>query len=527
MATRVTDTRNTNYPQLEFDSRPDVTYDYSQHDYALMRRILSGDPATGLQLGSTFAKRIVSMVASLMLSSLPYVIVRNRKTREIDEEATAIGSFNQNNQYAQIFKGLKTSLGLGDSYLWLRPDRYLQVLSPDASDPGFSPFDSRINVLRNRVKKIMVSSKDGTRGTVFTNLLLTKELIEISLEKEAGADADTKQELIAKLRLPNLLNEVPAIHLSNNPMDDAVFGVAEFAPVIPLLFFYHQTVMNLYKTQEYHSKPTLKVTGVTDDTRLWAQKTFGLSENPTDDQISEGMHNFFKRMGILVLGDGQEAGYIESAHALEQSIKVVMMAFSMICTATELPQFMFGGIVEGSNATVREQFISLNAYINAKRVIFGDALVQLMKWGLLYESTIDTSVFSGRSFDKRLSLANPEALDELEFIVVWPPIQNSDEQLKLDTAKFLASTGAISRMGIYNLFPSYVPDGMQELQRLTEEFNNDQLPPRPEIRNGAGEDTGNSGDQSASDKNASQRGRDVKGNPGNNSGKNGPGTGKK
>lgn len=501
------------YPTLDFGSTTEPILDYSQMDYILMKAVYDGDPSVGFQMGQAFARPIVTIVSGLEMGKPPTCIIRARKDKKEEEDLTSFANDWLRGQHSTLVDAVITKNRLGDCYVAFNLDRNLEAISPIECDPGFNLFDNNLLVLKRVIKKTVMDPKTLKKGEVTTKTLYTNEKITSLATAEKGSGVSLNNFGKPKIEYPHTIGECPVVHIANNPRTDSVFGTAEFAPCIPYMNFWHKVLVKGFQAQQYHGSPTMWINGINSGVDAWVNKTFNISPGENSDTVRDKMHEFFSKFKIFPLGEGQEIGFVESKNPLGSTEVLLRVAFQGIVNLCMIPEFLFGSAIESANASVREQFMALKLYIQLKRAVLVPHLIRLITWAVQYQSIITQNLATDLPLGKPVIKSySPEQLEDFEIIINWPPILNSDEELRVEILQMLSQSGAVSFATLWDNFAEYIPDGQKELKRLVEQRQNKDLQP---INNGPTGAPGTNSPQAAT-KRAGDRKTKDQGNSGNN-----------
>lgn len=497
---------------------------YAQGEYEKLNQMYYGSAESGIQLGALFAQPIVKFYTAFLIGQLPKVVIRDRTAKttdsssngkELDDLSLFANRF-LTDQHANLLDIVQASVLYGDVYAAFNLDRNLEAIPPFPHKvlPGFNLFSSGLHTFQVGVTRSLRNPDEPEKkGDVNIVRTYTPEFIRY----EATTDS---REISLKdfgdnpVELPHLLGVCPVIHIPNNPMPGQQFGWSEFAHCLPYMNIFHHVLVRGFEAQQYAGKPILAVTGIEGTVKAWLKRTFDIDvTQDSSETVQDKMKSFFAKFKFFAFAGDVKAEYLENKYPIGATPELLDIAFKSIVKTSMLPEFMFGVAIESANASVREQYVSLKAHIRRKRVSFGKALSQLIKWALYYYSTFDTNPETGQTLPTYNFISDPERLHELQVELIWPQILNSDEQVKLEALRLMLDMNGLSFEGAYENLQEFIPDAKAELQRVKDEYNDPELPPK-----------GGSSVRSASDRNepgnrANQRGRDAQGSGGDSTGR--------
>lgn len=500
-----------------------------QSAYEDLYECYTGQQTSAMQLGALFAQPIVKYYTAFEIGLLPKFVIRERSKQggsgnvKIDELSSFVNMF-MNEQHPRLVDMCHTKNMYGDVYPIFGLDRNIEMLAPYPAlvSPGFNVFSDGVQRLQTAVTKI-VQDEEGEKRELVVNRYWDAETIIYEATSDDPTVSISKFVEKPKLKLPNTLGTAPVLHLANDHIGGSRFGWSQIHPVIPFMKIYHDIIVSGYQAQQYHGKPILMISGIATKVSNWLKRTFGIdTTNVESETVKNTMMEFFERHKFFAFADQVKAEFIESKYPVGATAEMAQIAFQSIVKVSQVPEFMFGVAIESSNASVREQYVALKAAIRIKQRALAPILRQLAKWAIYYYSTVTSDPTSNKPLDTYGFISDPTKLDELFVDIIWPPLLNSDEQLRIEALSLLQNMNALSFRTAYENLPEFVPDAEQEIKRIQEEFNNDQLPPKGTGANKSLSDGRNPDQQRADRKSA--RGRDDKGSAGDNSGKAGRGT---
>lgn len=498
-----------------------------QGSYKDLYEAYTGQQSSAMQLGVLFAQPICKFFTAFEIGRLPQAVVRERTTQsgagkgaKINELSTFVNGFFKA-QHTRLVDMCHTKHLYGDVYPVFGLDRNIESLSPYPAvvSPGFNIFNDKLFNMHTKVTRI-VQDEEGEKSEVTVTRYWDSETIMYLAESDDPNVSLSKFVAKPKIKLPNTLGVPPVLHLANNPLGGSRFGWSQFHPVLPYMKIFHDIIVSGYQAQQYHGKPILMITGIATKVSNWLKRSFGIDvTNVEADTTKSAMMDFFERHKFFAFADQVKAEFIESKYPVGATTEMAKLSFQCIVKVSTVPEFMFGVAIESANASVREQYVPLKAIIRDKQSTLAPVLQQLAKWAIYYYSTVSVNPTSGQPLDTYGFISDPTKLDELEIDLIWPPLMNSDEALRIEALTILKDMQGLSFRTAYENLPEFVPDAELELERIREEFNDAGLPPKE----GKSVSDGKDASQRRTDRKSARK-RDDKGNAGDNSGRTGTGT---
>ena len=442
------------------------SYDYEQLDYEKLREIYLGHESTGMQYGALLAQLIVDTMTSFELGELPQARVKNYKDGKEDEELTRFANQFLRDQHPALLAAVHTKNLYGDGFVAFNPDRNIEAIPPEFVDPGWTPFNNDFDnatVIQNRV----IKEQGGTKkAKVKITRQYDKENVEYTIEVEGTGSFEVPK----GKKIANPMGVCPVLLLSNNPRAGQVFGMSDFYSCIPYFLLYHRVISKGYESQQYHGKPLFVVTGIEGNVKKWMADTFEVDADQTSStSVQEAILSMFKKHKMLFLSGNVQAGFLESKSPTGRTSEILDIIFTQISRLSGVPEFLFGGEITGSDASVREQFVNLKAKINLKRRQLEPVLRKLIKMAFVVYTTVSNDEETGEPLDT-YSLVNTWE-DTKEFVIdlIWPELLGSDQRTKLEAVAMLAQAGAISRESMIGNFQQFTANPDEELIRIEEE----------------------------------------------------------
>ncbi|MFA5714220.1 MAG: phage portal protein [Candidatus Paceibacterota bacterium] len=499
---------------------------YAQQEYEKFYNLYFGSYETGMQLGSLLAQPIIKIMTAFTIGQLPKVIIRESKLYSGDVSTSSGTEVNDLSLFAneflqefhlQISEGLQVSEILGDAYAVLNFDREPEIISPypGTLSPVFGLFSNKMFSLSSvSTRKIAVTKGTETKETdvVITRTWNPKEVLFTAVAD--NPQVSLKDFGNPKIKVINPLGICPAIHIPNNHVKTNFFGWSEVYQCVPYFNIFHSILLRGIEAQQFVGKPILTVSGIQGMVKTWLKRSFDIDvAKDTDTAVQTKMTAFLNRHKFLAFADKVDAKYLETRYPIGATPELLEIAMKMIVMTSMVPQFMFGGEMSSANATVREQYVPLQAHIKMKQVAFGAVLKKLIKLALYYYSTVTKNEATGATLQSYGFIKNPEELDKYKIELKWPPILNSDANVKLEMLRLLTTINGLSFEGAYENLGDIIPDAETELERLRKEQADTTLPAKTQ-----GAPVRDETNRNEPANTQQQRGRDDQGSAGNNSG---------
>jgi len=214
-------------------------------------------------------------------------------------------------------------------------------------------------------------------------------------------------------------------HYANERDSNALYGTSDYQNVYLLMKAYHVCMEAMIKGTVYNSQPTPVIEGI----KNWAkflQNNFVETGRGSKDEPQYKIK--WSQGKLMLLGEGTTMRMLTIPDHVTPASKALELLFYCICQASETPEFVMGTAVASSKASVSEQLPVIVNKAYRKRADFEDFLYDIIDMFIQY----------------KMATGTPKNEIPDEVIIEWPPIENEDRQLTLETLKALREMGIIT-----------------------------------------------------------------------------------
>lgn len=449
--------------------QPFLTVDWTRADYAFWGRLRRGKERT-YALGGLFAKPIAGILASFMLGKgvtitlaesravaqapegmagglIPPGDGEERDQRrgaerqeaqsrtEKDEEITnqALAAFVQEN-LATLIAWVEDSLGEGDAYLVVNADGSLTRVTPDAveivSEPEGSQHVVGYRITTNLPKMNII---DEYRADTRT----------LKIRKEGGERAQT---------FTNPAGKIPVIHLPCEPEANEMHGHPVYEALLKLFAEYDDTITKSLRGVKIMGNPIPVVEGLEDPEAAMKLNSTG-TETYTDaegNSQSKYVVDFSQVEGIW-LGKGGSLKFASPGQFAQDAMGLLKKLFFVMLEHSRIPEWVWGGAVASSKASVDAQAPAFELNIEGWRLRLEGALRQLCE---VWLATV--------------GLWTPGIVADGVLGFDWPLILPEDKETKLKYIVAAKQEGVITEATFLRLL-GLVDDPAAEVEAAKEE----------------------------------------------------------
>ena len=378
------------------------SYDNTVPDYRFYSYLRRGKEP-GYRLGALFAKRLCEIDAEWTIGSGFTVDTENE---DLD---TRLAEFVQDN--LDLFMTLrKDASAVGDAYVIVNADASITIVNPDTVEIITDPLDYT-TVIAYRIK------------TVLQAVTITDEyrLDGRTVTLEQGGKPPIKQDF------PNLIGRIPVIHLANDKETNELYGHPIYDALITLFARYDDVLQKSLDGVEIMGRPIPVAEGLKDP-ELAKESNSTRSEDVMDKDGN--LHTVpvvdFEDLTMLWLGEGASFKFASPEPFSADTVAMLKKMFYLMLEHTGIPEWVWGGAVSSSMASVEAQKPAFIHYLEGRRLQLERFLYDLFE---VYLAT--------------LKLSEPvPAYDRL--YIEWPELGENDEALLFEKIKYADSTAKIT-----------------------------------------------------------------------------------
>lgn len=376
--------------------------DRTQADYEFWDKLRRGKIAT-YKLGALFAKPIIEHVSSWMLGDGFRVSLPDASDNAQDEATRFV-----NRHMKDIVEFVKDSMALGDAYLVVNADGTLTAVPANQVEIKTNPLDYR------EVDAYIIT-------TVLDTATITDEYRmdgrTVTVKTGTGESV---------FEYANVIGMLPVVHLPYARASNEVFGHPIYEALLPLFAQYDDVIMNSLAGVKTMSNPIPALENVEDPAEeLEALST--ASETYTDAQGNTITERTVDMDGLSIIATSGQFNFKAPAAFTDDSWRMLKALFLLMLQHGNIPEWVWGGAIASSKASVEAQMPAWVKFINAQRLMIEDVLQELI---LIYVATI------------ALYVPGVSAGGEVE--IEWSPVAPEDKSTHLQYVKHASASGLIT-----------------------------------------------------------------------------------
>jgi len=400
------------------------TVDHTQADYAFWDRLYRGQEGT-YKLGGLFARPIVEHHASWTLGKGFTATTGDAATDEALDEFT-------NKNLQTLISWFMDARRLGDGYLVVNPDGTLTEAPPNQVDIFSDETDFR-NIVR---------------------AVITSQLEKVTITDEFRLDGRTvtvkrpnmPDEII---QFPNLTGRLAVIHLPTDRSANELYGRPMFEPLLPLFAHYDDVASNSIVGVKTMSNPV----PVLEDIENPAAEMQALATDTETILSSDGdshTRNVVDMSDLNMFATSGKFNWKAPASFTGDAWRMLKNLFYLMLQHINIPEWVWGGHIESSNASVDAQLPAWTGHIELGRLMLEPILQNLLQTWLA-----------------TISLFMPVKTDA-DITIEWPDLVAEDRKQTLEEVKFARMDGMIDKVtGLARL--NLVEDPEQAVKDAEEE----------------------------------------------------------
>ncbi len=421
------------------------TRDFSTADYRYWDRARRAK-ARGLEISGLLLKPLGSKVAAWVLGDPPEwnragdgAQSRARRASPLRDDVS-IGALNDwwADHHAEILRGYEEALNLGDCYLVINADLSVTVLPPQVVEPmldaegavaGWRITESAEYRVMSHERKDSTQSREDAKAQSFGTMTVVDEYTaagRVRRVMRGGVVIQTE-------RFANLIGRAPVIHIANKVGADEFYGRPEGDALIPALQRYGDVIDAAIKGNVRQGRPTpvIEKLGTAEQVRKFWEK-FGRRETHTlPDGSTEAVDVIdFDPDQLLTLGGEAQFKYAAPGSFSGDTQTILNLLFYLVVQHSEIPEAVWGASIPSSRASAETQMQPFVKWIEKKRGLALEWLIEVARVALAYLALID----------RRIDPAMPIEIG-------WRALSEADGRLTLDTVEWAHGAGIIDDEG--------------------------------------------------------------------------------
>lgn len=402
--------------------------DYTQADYAFWDKAWRGQ-AKGLEVSGLFLKPLYSRITSWVMRESPEWELPN------PDEAPWIDDLQEqvniwfSDAHVHIARSYETSLALADCYLVVNADLSLTIVPPQVVEPIVDENDySQIIGWR------ITERHDHPTETGKHQLVVDEYYADVRLRWVGQNGKRGEPE-----RYPNLIGRIPVVHVPNRASIDELFGRVEGHALLGLLHRYGSILDAGLNGNIKQGRPTPTIEEMGDLQALdWFWKTYGkeVPETLSDGTVETTTVLDFDSDKLLTLPGSAKFKYAQPGAFAQETERLLGLLFYILVQHSEMPEFAWGTAIASSKASASEQMAPFVRFLEKKRGLAQDWMVELARVVLGYYGVLAS---------RDVSAIKP--------VIEWKPLTEEDAQIVLDSLKLAREEGAMDRETLLKKLP--------------------------------------------------------------------------
>ena len=410
---------------------PFRSLDFGIADYKFWDHLRRGKQ-DGYELGGLFAKPIAKIYTAFTLGHGVAVASEDEQT------ATNANKFLKDNWHL-ILRAYEHSIALGDMYIVVNPDGSLQPVSPEKVDIMTDPIDE------TRIIGYKITSS-FTKSTVIDEIRLDGRTITIRLN---GAESGAPNPIV--MEFDNLIGRLPIVHLANETGTNELTGHPAYEALLNLFAEYDDVLKNSLAGVKLLSNPILVAENLDDANKF-------LEQNKTGTETQKDVDGKNQTVPVIDLNDLEmfavegegKLDFIQPDTFSSDAVAMLKKLFMLMLEHTSIPEWVWGGAVKSSKASVDAQAPAFVLQIMMRRLAAEEWLLDLIDIWL-----------------KTQALFTPITITD-DISLQWEPVLEEDQTLLTAKVNAAFDRGVLTQVAYLRLL-HIVDDPEAEIERAQAE----------------------------------------------------------
>lgn len=431
------------YSTQSYRTQTYLSVDRTQPDYAWWSLFARGKQP-GYELGGLFAKPIVEIATAWVLGGGFTGKSGNEATDKRLAEFVAEGM-------ETLLAAVKDSLKLGDGYVIINPDGSLSQAAPDCVEIVTSDTDYRevtAYKITTRLEKVTIIDEYRADVRIVTVKVTGRETMILPLQFDYDNPRQPLDPGTAQSVYPNPLGVIPVIHFAQGKEANETHGHPIYEALLKLFARYDNLINKSADGAEVMGRP-VPVAYVEDPELAQEQnKTREEEVHDTDGNTRTVPVTDLDDVNMLWLKAGAGVGFEFAAPGSfsADSVALLKKFFYLMLEHIGIPEWVWGGAVQSSKASVDAQLPAFVRLIELWRTTLAKPLSELLRIWLL-----TVSYFQPVAVAKKIT-------------ITWPEVTGKDERLLLDKVKYATTeAGSMTKETALRLL-DMIPDEQVEAE---------------------------------------------------------------
>jgi hypothetical protein len=378
------------------------TVNWKRTNYDLARALYYGSVMESKKDGHHYGKEYLfaaglckPIINALVSFALPDAIRIKDKKKEEGSKSYTETNVNQwlAGKEREISDAFRHSFRDGDTYPVVENDLSIIELDANYVDKIVDELDNCKTIGFDQTITILEEDKNVVYRTEYRPEGKTVWQITGKQEKEMTDQSEEYAEG----------EPMPIVHFYNEKEPSQIYGYSEYQNLYHLLINYSKVIESGVGVILYDSDPILYVQNVQDVDAFI--KANGSKSETKKDHYKIKLDTDSK---LLVGPEGTQFGMLRMADNMAGTSAILNLLFWNILQAAETPEFVFGGAVQSSKASVSEQVPVMVKKAQRKQKQYKEMLIQLIRVYLYKAQKSDPKIDVEMEFD----LMMPEIVDK-------------------------------------------------------------------------------------------------------------------
>lgn len=403
---------------VRYEPPANISYDYTTPDYEFWDRLSKGYEA-GYEIGGLFVKPTSEIISGWTLGDgIQYVSENEAAQTALDKMAADCIN--------TILNAYTESMQLGNVWLFVNPDATISIVPA-----VMVTFETEAGKPRE-FTKVCVRSLDQQNGVMIEDTYTATERVIITRNHKInyglyGQSRDTQ--VLTEKRYPNPLGRIPCVLIPNNRSSNEIVGRPLFEPALPLIAEYEDVIRKALSGVKLLANPIPVINGIND-----ANSALNDFADDEQDYYDYGGNRQTKDVSYLsrteMFATTGNFQFASPSHFTPNTMDMLRELFQMILRHTQIPEWVWGGAISSSMASVDAQFPAFEKFIMSRRRQLQGCLIDLAE---IYLGTVSqfSPVPSNADIRIKWSDLSPESS---ETTLKWAQFMRADNTITRETS---------------------------------------------------------------------------------------------
>ncbi len=410
---------------------PFQSLDLNISDYEFWDHLRRGKQPS-YELGGLFAKPIAQIYTAFTLG-------RGVAVASEDEDTAADTNKFLKNNWNLILNAYEDSIALGDMYIVVNPDGSLQSVSPEKVEIMTNDIN-QTEIIGYRIKSSF------TKSTIVDEIRLDGRTITIT---QSSPEAGVPNPIV--LEFDNLIGRLPIVHLGNEVGTNELTGHPAYEALLNLFAEYNDVLKNSLAGVKLLSNPILVAQKLDDAQKFLEDNKTGTETQKNEDgvNVTVPVIDLNDLEMFAVEGDGT-LDFIQPDTFSADAVAMLKKLFMLMLEHTGIPEWVWGGAVKSSKASVDAQAPAFVLQIMMRRLAAESWLLDLVDIWLRTQA-----LFTPITIPDDISLQ-------------WEPVLEEDQALLTAKVNAAFDRGVLTQVSYLRLL-HIVDDPEAEIERAQAE----------------------------------------------------------